>query len=276
MQRAVAHFSETYLPFAFPRPVGDPPAGGVPAQRSPHAVDEAPTTTGHTGSGWSGPRTVRVRSAAASPRGPVAARPLRRMPRHASGHVADHASGHVATGTEAATPDRTAHQPTTGAERPAEGFLRQQRLRGGPGRRHGRRPAIPSPTPRGASTRATRPPARAPRASRTSRRVVTRVPAPPPSSSRRARRRTTPAPTRASSVGDRARAPGRAPARARSRTPPRSRATTGRAGRRRRPGAGRRPTVRPPTPGDDTIPECLSSAAVSRPSSVGPTPASRP
>jgi hypothetical protein len=28
MQRVVAHFSETYLPFSFPRPVGDPPTTG--------------------------------------------------------------------------------------------------------------------------------------------------------------------------------------------------------------------------------------------------------
>jgi len=33
MQRVVAHFSETYLPFSFPRPVGDPPATGE-ARRS--------------------------------------------------------------------------------------------------------------------------------------------------------------------------------------------------------------------------------------------------
>ena len=52
MQRVVAHFSESYLPFTFPRPVGDPPAdGGTVTPGSPAQGGDAPATTGYGESG---------------------------------------------------------------------------------------------------------------------------------------------------------------------------------------------------------------------------------
>ena len=62
MQRAVAHFSEQYLPFSFPRPVGDPPVPGGSVGTAPGqdgagsgaAPGRAETGTPETGQGAHG------------------------------------------------------------------------------------------------------------------------------------------------------------------------------------------------------------------------------
>jgi len=48
IQRVVAHFSESYLPFSFPRPVGDPPAPGTAS--SSDSGEGADVSTGTDGS----------------------------------------------------------------------------------------------------------------------------------------------------------------------------------------------------------------------------------
>ena len=297
MQRAVAHFSEAYLPFAFPRPVGDPPAVDAARPRHLHHARHATPAVAEAGPAYrparghrSGPKPLRHRHGVTPPPpagpGPTAA------PRSA-------ASG--STPSDPAHPGRLGRRrpapapPVAGARfgsrhpapRPrATGAERSAGQRRTAVRGHGRTPSpaassgtadVASPTtpgPAGDDARlrdAARPPARTP--------ATPARPGKQPGQDA--------GPDASPDAGDHA---ADAPA-----GPANASRPSGEQGRRARPtgrqGSEARPTPtglrRPareqtptdgasPTGGCDTIHGCLSSAAASRPSSAGPTPASRP
>ena len=118
MQRVVAHFSESYLPFAFPRPVGDPPAdGGTVTPGSPAQGGDAPATTGYGESGG---------FASTSPEGPT--RGLVGITGKLDGRTNLDRSGDAAPAvTPGSVPGDTslglggAEQPSTGTSVPAGG-----------------------------------------------------------------------------------------------------------------------------------------------------------
>ena len=77
MQRFVAHLSEDYLPFSFPRPAGDPPAGGdvgsQPTGADP-ADGSAATSDGGSPQGKVHPRPAAGRGTVKTSPGPASAR----------------------------------------------------------------------------------------------------------------------------------------------------------------------------------------------------------
>ena len=100
-QRAVAHFSEQFLPFSFPRPVGDPPAGRDATSTRPGPRHDAPS--GRLGS--------LSRTVGGSPAEPGSSHP---------GPHAGHISPKRTTGVRPA-PETTTHRETAPANASSSG-----------------------------------------------------------------------------------------------------------------------------------------------------------
>ena len=161
VQRAVAHFSEQFLPFSFPRPAGDRPAGrdatstrpgpgrdlpsGSPADALPGTADGTSTQPGsrRPGTQPGGPGsagTAHVTRGRTGPHGGTTSHPAPAPSAGSSG------GGAQARGTTPAAPARSRPDPVGASPDPAAGDVRDGAHEGTPGPR--KDPSGPAPKSR--------------------------------------------------------------------------------------------------------------------------------
>ena len=118
MQRAVAHFSETYLPFSFPRPVGDPPAGGEVGRRT-----DVGSTGASQGTRTDGSSVAHRRDAAAKARAQAlsAARAKARAEAAAEARAKAKAHAHEARTVSSEEPESSLPEGEDGSGSPGSG-----------------------------------------------------------------------------------------------------------------------------------------------------------
>ena len=111
MQRFVAHLSEDYLPFSFPRPAGDPPAGADGGTQP--ADGSAATSDGGSPQGQAHPRPASGRGPVKTTPGPASAR--HHGPAGSTSGSEQNGSAGTTDGAAATTDDRPAEHEAAGS-----------------------------------------------------------------------------------------------------------------------------------------------------------------